>query len=55
MVTAQRRQPLLLGAEHVADVAGHGREVDRQGRQARHVAMNPSHPLPAWLGPGDIQ
>jgi len=55
MDTAQRHEPLLLGEEHVADVAGHGRQVDREGRQARHVALDPAHPLPAWLGPGDIQ
>ena len=55
MDTTQRRGPLLLGEEHIADVASHCRQVYREGREVTDVAMDPLHPLRARLAPGYVE
>ena len=55
----ERGNPLVVGQEHLGDVAGHDGQVDqlvrRRSRERGGVAVDPSHTVASGLRPRDVE
>ena len=49
------RAPFVVGQEDLSNIAGHGRQVNGERRQPHCITDNPTHPVSARLGPGDVK